>query len=191
MSLLSLFKPCYMASTADFPFSRFYFIVFALVRLSESGSVWESRSFPAHTCSLGGTKRKREGTLWMWARKQNKSRLTRNKASLRDRWPPIMLHLVPTYCKHSVGLIDWPTFKMSFKMEQRQASSFCIWPSSWMNTPGGWAAEQLALHFMIVRKPPYNRDKQEGSSTEKGDSQQKKQEEEDEKRGMGVRKDFF
>lgn len=60
-----------------------------------------------------------------------------------------------------------------------------------MNTPGGWAAEQLALHFMIVRKPPYNRDKQEGSSTEKGDSQQKKQEEEDEKWGMGVRKNYF
>lgn len=42
---------------------------------------------------------------------------------------------------------------------------------------------------MIMRKPPYNRDKQEGSSTQK-DSQQKKHEEEDEKWGMGVRKDF-
>lgn len=95
-----------MASATDFPFSRFYFRVFVLVRLSESGCVWRIQIIPSTYLFLERHQEEKRGnTVNVSQKTESKSRLTKNKASLRDRWPTIVLHLVPTYCKHS--MLDW------------------------------------------------------------------------------------
>lgn len=116
-------------------YSEAYFCACAAVRFSVSGFRWKSRLSPTQACSVGGKERKTK------CDKEEKE-MTNNRTAVSRRQRP---HWLP-------GLIF--AHKLSRETEQKQQALSGFSKNSWMIAPGGWAAEELALHFMTVRKPP-------------------------------------